>query len=132
MLGNVTLAGLYAYLAESFDEWQQQPTFKANLDKMFPLRECAPAVERKELGRLPKIFIDDAAELPLDPSYEPTFEFHDPERVAIFGILQRCRAARLVEPVGAAHMYDAALTGKSCRLPPLGRHYWRMAKQNRV
>ena len=45
-------------------------------------------------------------------------------------LLQRCRAAKLVEPVGEDHMYYAAMNSRSCALTPLGRHYWRMASNN--
>jgi hypothetical protein len=53
-------------------------------------------------------------------------------KVADFAILQQCRAARLVEPVGAEHIYYAAMERKSCRLTPLGRHYWALAKEKRI
>jgi hypothetical protein len=29
-------------------------------------------------------------------------------------------------------MYYAAMESKTCRLTPLGRHYWRMAANNRI
>nr|MBA3287889.1 caspase family protein [Acidimicrobiia bacterium] len=49
-----------------------------------------------------------------------------------FLLLQRCRGARLVEPVGVEHLYFAAMQSASCRLTPLGRHYWRMAREGRI
>jgi hypothetical protein len=71
-------------------------------------------------------------ELPLAPSYEPTALPRDAEHEATFAILQKCRAAKLVEPVGEEHMYYAAMNSKSCRLTPLGKLYWSMAKQGRI
>jgi hypothetical protein len=132
VLGKVTLAGIYAYLSESFGPWDQRPTFKANLDRLHELRFCSPAVPIRELRRLPEFFPNPDQEFALDPSYEPEAEPRHPEHEAIFAILQRCRAAKLVEPVGADHMYFAAMESKGCRLTPLGRQYWRMAEQARL
>lgn len=132
VLGKVTLAGLYAYLSESFGPWEQRPTFKCNVDRLSELRLCSPAVPLTELRRLPDFFPDVDQEFPLDPSYEPTAEPHDAEHEAVFLILQRCRAAKLVEPVGADHMYFAAMQSKTCRLTPLGKHYRRMAREARL
>ena len=132
VLGRVTLANLYAYLSESFGPWDQRPTFKANVDRLNELRLCTPAVPMGDLRRLPEFFLDIDAEFPLDPSYEPDSDTAHPEHEAIFGVLQSCRAAKLVDPVGADHMYFAAMQSEACRLTPLGKHYWRMAKQGRL
>jgi hypothetical protein len=128
--GKVNAAGLYAYLAESLGAWDQRPTFKANLDQLHELRCVPPAVPIDDLRALKKIFKDAATELKLDPSYEPTAPPRNPKHEATFAILQRCRAAKLVEPVGTPHMYDAAMQKKTCRLTPLGQHYWRLASED--
>lgn len=132
VLGKVTLAGVYAYLTESFGAWEQRPTLKANVDRLHELRRCAPAVPLEELRRLPDLFDPAEAELSLDPSYEPTLEPHETQRQADFAVLQHCRAAKLVDPVNAEHMYDAAKNSTACRLTPLGRHYRHMAAQNQL
>jgi uncharacterized caspase-like protein len=132
VLGNVTLAGLYAYLTESFGAWEQRPTLKANVDRLHELRRCGPAVSREDLRRLPQLFDPGDSDLPLDSSYEATAEPRDEQREADFAVLQRCRAAKLVEPVDADHLYFAAMNGTACRLTPLGRHYRHMAAQGRV
>jgi Caspase domain. len=132
VIGNVSLAGIYAYLIESFDAWEQRPTFKANLDEMYSLRQCTPAVPITELRRLTTMFTEADAMLPLDPSYEPTAEPRDAAHEEVFGVLQRYRAAKLVEPVGETHLYFAAMKSGACRLTPLGRHYWQMAKKNLI
>lgn len=130
VLGKVTLAGLYAYLTESFGAWEQRPTLKANVDRLHELRRCTPAVPLEELRRLTELFDAAEAELPLDPSYEPEAEPRDAQHEADFAVLQRCRAAKLVDPVGAEHLYFAAMNSTACRLTPLGRHYRHMAAQN--
>ena len=132
VLGKVTIAGVYAYLSESFGAWNQRPMFKANVDRLHELRRSSPAVPLTELRQLSDFFDTQDFELPLDPSYEPTAEPSHPDHEAIFAILQRCRAAKLVEPVGEEHMFWAAMNSKSCRLTPLGKLYWSMAQQGRI
>jgi hypothetical protein len=132
VLGKITIAGVYAYLTESFGSWNQRPMFKANVDRPHELRRSSPAVPFPELRRLAEFFETQDSELPLDSTYEPTAEPSHPEHEAIFEILQHCRAAKLVEPVGEEHMYYAAMNNKSCRLTPLGRLYWSMANQGRI
>jgi uncharacterized caspase-like protein len=130
VLGKVNLAGLYAYLTESFGAWEQRPTLKANVDRLHELRKCAPAVPLEELRRLSQLFSCAEADLPLDPSYEPTAEPRDTQHEADFAVLQHCRAAKLVDPVDAEHLYFAAMNSTACRLTPLGRHYRHMAAQD--
>ncbi|MFC5834410.1 caspase family protein [Nonomuraea insulae] len=132
VLGHVNVAGLYAYLSESFGSWEQRPAFKANIDRLHDVRLCEPSVPPSILRRLPVWFPEPNGRLPLDPSYEPDAEPHEPVHEEIFAQLQKCRAAKLVEPVGTEHMYYAAMHGHGCRLTPLGRHYWSMAKAGRI
>jgi Caspase domain len=132
VLGRVTVAGLYAYLSESFGAFSPRPTFKANVDRLRDLRQCRPWVDLGELRRLPSLFASEESELPLDPSYEPSAGLGDAAHEADFALLQRCRGARLVEPVGADHLYFAAMQSGACRLTALGRHYWRMANEGRL
>lgn len=132
VLGKVTIAGIYAYLSESFGTWDQRPVFKANVERLNEVRLSSPAVPLPELRRLAEFFTTQDEMFPLDPSYEPTAEPSDPNHEATFAILQHCRAAKLVEPVGEQHMYYAAMNGKPCRLTPLGKLYWSMAKQERI
>jgi hypothetical protein len=132
VLGQITLAGVYDYLTESFGAFDQRPTFKANVNHLHVLRRCKPAVALAILRQLPEFFEDADKELPLDPSFESTSPAHKPENAAIFSQLQRCVAARLVEPVGAEHMYHAAMNSKACKLTPLGKHYRRLAEQGDI
>lgn len=132
VLGKITISGVYAYLSESFGPWDQRPMFKANVDRLHELRLGSPAVPLAKLRRLPKVFKTQDAILPLDPSYEPTAPPKHAAHEAIFALLQLCRAAKLVEPVGEKHMYYAAMNNKGCRLTPLGKLYWTMAKQRRI
>lgn len=132
VLGQITLAGVYDYLTESFGAFDQRPTFKTNVNHLHVLRNCQPAVALSILRLLPQYFAEADKELALDPSFEPTSRAARPENSAIFSHLQRCVAARLVEPVGVEHMYHAAMNSKSCRLTPLGKHYRRLAEQGDI
>lgn len=127
VLGKITVAGVYAYLSELFGPWDQRPTFKANVDRLHELRRCKATVPAEDIRRLHDLFPTPDHDYPLDPSYEPDAEPQNAEHQDIFATLQRCRAAKLVEPVGHEHMYFAAMQSLSCRLTPLGQHYWRLA-----
>lgn len=52
--------------------------------------------------------------------------------IAVFAKLQALNRVHLVIPVGAEHMYDAAMQSKTCRLTASGRYYWRLAKNARI
>jgi hypothetical protein len=106
--------------------------FKAHLSTLISLRNTKPAIDSAILRKFPAWFAQPAAEFPLDSSYEPDAEPRNEEHEQIFGDLQKCRAAKLLEPVGEEHMYFAAIRGKACRLTPLGRHYWRLANEGRI
>jgi Caspase domain len=132
VLGHVNVSGLYAYLSESFGAWEQRPTFKANIDRLHDIRVCDPRVPLSDLRSLPAWFPTADHDYPLDPSYEDTAEPRNSEREAILKAFQRLRACRLVEPIGEDHLYYAAMNSTGCRLTPLGRHYWQLARSARL
>jgi hypothetical protein len=132
VLGKVTIASVYAYVDQALGSWDQRPLFKAHLSRLISLRSCRPGVPSETLRLLPKYFVTSDAEFKLDSSYEPDAEPAHAEHEAIFGHLQKFRAARLLVPVGEEHMYFAAIKGKSCRLTPLGEFYWRLANAGRL
>jgi hypothetical protein len=82
-----------------------------------------------ELRLITKLFPTVDYDFPLDPSYEPEAEPRDDQHEQDFSTLQKFRAAKLVVPVGNAHMYFAAMEDLSCQLTPLGKHYWQLASQ---
>jgi uncharacterized caspase-like protein len=130
--GNVSIAGVYAYVDQRLGPWHQRPLFKSHVSTLIPLRKCAPHVERAILRALPTLFPTADFEKPLDPSYEPTAEPRHPENERTFGQLQRLASARLLVPIGEEHMYYAAMNSKACALTPLGKHYWHLAKARRI
>jgi hypothetical protein len=132
ILGDVTAPAIYAYVEGALGAWEQRPLFKAHLSKVVQLRCCEPAIDREILRSLPAYFPLPAEDLPLDPSYERHSGVASEARVKIFECLQRLNRVHLVVPVDAAHMYDAAMQKKACRLTASGRYYWRLATNRRI
>jgi uncharacterized caspase-like protein len=132
VLGHVNVAGLYAYLSESFGAWEQRPTFKANVDRLHDIRTCKPLVPLQILRKLTDWFPTASSDYPLDPSYEPTNNKTPHPNEKIFSGLQKYRNCRLVEPINEEHMYFAAMHSTGCRLTPLGKHYWSLVKAERI
>jgi hypothetical protein len=139
VVGNVTVAGVYAYVDQSLGAWEQRPLFKAHVAKLTSLRRSKPLVSLETLRKLPKWFTAPNYDHALDITYEPSpngqrkpVEEQHEEHEQIFKCLQNLRDAKLVVPVGEEHLYYAAMNNASCRLTPLGRHYWRLANEGRV
>lgn len=132
VLGNVTVASIYAYVEQALGPWDQRPMFKTHVAKLVPVRKADVAVPLDVLRQLPDWFTTADYDYPLDPSYEDTVEPRNEEHEQVFKKLQKCRDAKLVEAVDEEFMYFAAMNSKACRLTPLGRHYWRMAKAGRI
>lgn len=132
LLGAVSAAAIYAYVEAALGAWDQRPLFKSHVSQVVMLRCCTPPVERAILRRLPELFPLPAEDLPLDPSFEPTSPKAIMRNVSDFGQLQTLYRIHLVTPVGATHMYDAAMQSKACRLTSTGRYYWRLAKEGRI
>ncbi len=132
VLGKVTVPSVYAYVDEALGPWGQRPLFKSHVSKLVALRQAQPAVALETLRRLPMWFLTPDSELPLDPSYEPTESPAHAEHEVVFAQLQKCRAVKIVEPVGEDHMYYAAMHSKACRLTALGQRYWRQAKEGHI
>jgi len=132
VLGNVTVAAMYAYVDQVLGAWDQRPLFKSHVSKLIRLRQAKPVVDRAILRRLPELFSSPSAIFPLDPSYEPEAEPKNHEREEVFWNLQQLNRARLVVPVNEEHMYYAAVKSESCELTPLGRFYWLLAKNRRI
>lgn len=132
VLGNVTVASVYACIDQILGAWDQRPLFKSHVERLIPLRKCDAVADVNFLRSLSKHFPSADFEYQLDPSYELDSKNPDPNNVKIFSQLQKCRAARLVEPVGEEHLYYAAINSKTCRLTPLGQFYWQLASKNKI
>lgn len=134
LVGHVTPGGIYAHIDRSLGPFEQRPLFKTHVKSFVPLRNAAPPIPLSDLHALPLHFPSPGFEFALDPAYEPnrtaeqaadpTIPAPDSTKTAVFKVLQRLVREGLVRPVGAEHMYYAAMESRSCRLTPVGEH-WR-------
>lgn len=137
LLGEVSPGSIYSYIDRSLGGWEQRPVFKANIKSFVSLRKNSPPIPITELRRITEFFNSPYEEYSLDPTYEPDKHEADileenKEHEAIFAILQKYVKLNLVVPVGAEHMYYAAINHKACKLTVQGQHYWKLAKKNTI
>tara|TARA_A100001391_G_scaffold183514_1_gene150781 strand:+ start:992 stop:1981 length:990 start_codon:yes stop_codon:yes gene_type:complete len=133
LLGDVTPGSVYAHIDQSLGPWAQRPMFKTNVKTFVSLRKAAAPIPLADLQALATHFPRPDYDFPLDPAYEPerseeqkadpTIPPPDPQKAAVFAVLQRYVKVNLVRPVGEAHMWHAAMNSKSCELTVLGQHY---------
>ena len=137
LLGDVTPGSIYSYIDQSLGAWDQRPVFKANISSFVSLRKNAPLIQLVELQRITDFFELPSSEYKLDPTYEPDKHEADikvinREHESIFAILQKYVKLNLVIPIGAEHMYYAAINYKSCKLTAQGQYYWKLIKKNKI
>lgn len=133
LLGDVTPGSVYAHVDQSLGPWAQRPVFKTNVKSFVSLRKASAPIALAELQQLATHFPQADYEFPLDPTYEPersneqkadpAIPDPDPQNNAIFRVLQNYVKVNLVRPVGAPHMWHAAMESKACELTVLGQHY---------
>lgn len=135
LLGEVSPGSIYSYIDRSLGAWAPRPVFKANINSFVSLRRNNPPISILELRKITDIFSSPDEEFPLDPTYEPDKHESDIKEVnkeheKIFSTLQKYVKLNLVIPVGAEHMYYAAIYHKACKLTVQGQHYWKLIKNN--
>jgi len=133
LVGDVTPGSVYAHIDQSLGPWAQRPVFKTNVKSFVSLRKATPPIPLADLQALAIHFPDAGYNFKLDPAYEPERSQEqrndpnipppDPEKTAVFAVLQKYVKVNLVRPVGAPHMWHAAMQSKSCELTVLGEHY---------
>ena len=136
LTGSITPGSVYTHIDQSLGMWDQRPVFKTNTDSFISLREVNPAISLDDLRELKELFPTGDYEYKLDPTYEPRDEGRtnsmpkaNPENNRVFLLLQKYNRHGLLVPVGADHLWNAAMESKSCRLTLLGKHYRRLATQ---
>jgi hypothetical protein len=140
--GAISPASVYAYIDRALGPWSQRPVFKTSISKFISLRSAEPVIVMDVLLKITSYFDNPLDELALDPSFEETNSetiehqvippFASARNVAKFKDLQKMQRVGLVVPVGEDHMYFAAMNRKSCKLTPLGFHYWQLIKNKRL
>ncbi len=139
LLGDITPGSIYAHVDQSLGAWEQRPVFKTNVREFVSLRKVSPPIQLGDLRRITEFFPKPGTEFQLDPTFEPELKGRDPsmpapiaENTRIFAILQRYNRLNLVVPVGAPHMWHAAMQSKACKLTVLGEHYRRLVAKQRI
>ena len=132
LVGEITPGSVYAHIDQSLGEWEQRPVFKTNVQSFVSLRKVQAPIALTDLHRITELFPSIGYEFPLNPSFEPESGNPHPENTETFGVLQKYARVNLVVPVGAPHMYHAAMQSKSCKLTPLGEHYRRLVEKELV
>jgi hypothetical protein len=132
LLGQVTIPSIYAKVEAALGAWDQRPLLKSHVSKVIAIRRCEPPISIEILRELPALFPLPAEDFCLSPDYENTYSGRDEAKVLVFSKLQQLNRVRLVVPVQAIHMYEAAMQSKWCRLTAAGRYYWRLAKDARI
>lgn len=132
LVGNVTPGSVYAHIDQSLGAWDQRPVFKTNVKGFVSLRRVQPFISLADLHRLTEFFPAAGCEFQLDPAFEPESDAPDAQKTAMFAVLQKYNRVTLLVPVGAPHMWHAAMQSKTCRLTVLGEHYRRLVELGRL
>lgn len=139
LVGDITPGSVYAHIDQSLGPWQQRPVFKTNVKSFVSLRKVQPPIGLADLQRIVEFFPRAGAEFKLDPSFEPEIKGRDegmpppnPKNTAVFAVLQKYNRVNLLVPVGAPHMWNAAMESKSCKLTVLGEHYRRLVAKGLI
>lgn len=139
LVGAITPGSVYAHIDQSLGPWDQRPVFKTNVKSFVSLRNVSASIQLADVRRILELFPTPGFEFPLDPSFEPELKGRDagmpppgPEKTRTFAVLQKFNRANLLVPVGAPHMWHAAMESKGCRLTVLGEHYRRLVERGRL
>ena len=84
LLGEVSVASIYAYIDNAMGAWDQRPLFKSNVSRFTRLRVAAPKIDITLLTEITKYFPLPAEQLNLSPEYEPEAEPHSEEKEKVF------------------------------------------------
>lgn len=130
LVGDVTPGSIYAHIDQSLGPWKQRPVFKTNVKSFVSLRKVTPPIELSHLRQTLEFFPKPGFEFKLDPTFEPEITGRPPsapppnsENTKKFVVLQKLNRVGLLVPIGAPHMWHAAIESKSCKLTVLGEHY---------
>jgi hypothetical protein len=139
LVGDVTPGSVYAHIDQSLGPWRQRPVFKTNVKTFVSLRKVRPPIELADLHRITEFFPQQKFEFQLDPTFEPELTGRrpgapgpNPENTKKFAILQKYVRVGLVVPVGAPHMWHAAMESRACKLTVLGEHYRRLVEDGLI
>ncbi len=132
ILGNINVSGVYNYVDQLLNTWEQRPIFKSHVSKMVSLRKAYPKIRLKTLRKITEYFPNAKYNFPLDRSYEEDLGSTDRKNIKKMKHLREYYALGLLVPVGEKYLYNAAKNNTSCKLSRLGRYYWKMVDKNKI
>ncbi|MBF6435500.1 caspase family protein [Nocardia cyriacigeorgica] len=141
LVGDITPGSVYAHIDQSLGPWEQRPVFKTNVDSFVSLRRAEAPIDLMHLHSLTTLFPTPDHHFSLDPTYEPERNSDqreagipepDEENTRTFRVLQELVRVNLVRPLGAPHMWHAAMESKACELTVLGQHYWSLVRRGLI
>ncbi len=133
-LGNITALSLYGYVSAAFGGWDQRPVLKAHVDRPPVLRVGPPWLDVALLRQMPDHLPTADARVQMSPAHEgegrplPPGESGTPEQQQ-FDYFSWLRNANLVTTDDRRDHYWVAMESGYVYLTPLGRYFWKLAKQ---
>ena len=132
MLGKVNVSGVYNYVDQLLNSWQQRPIFKSHVSKMVALRKCTPKIKLEKLKKIKDYFPDKDYEFPLDPTFDKEIDASNEINQKTMKDLRAYYRLELLIPIGEEYIYHAAENSKPCKLTKKGKYYWQMVKKNKI
>lgn len=139
LVGDVTPGSIYAHIDQSLGPWKQRPVFKTNVKSFVSLRKVTPPIGLSHLRQILEFFPKPGFEYKLDPTFEPEITGRptgalppNPENTKRFAVLQKLNRVGLIVPIGAPHMWHAAIDSKACKLTVLGEHYRQLVEDKLI
>lgn len=132
ILGKVNIAGMYNYVDQLLNTWQQRPILKSHVSQMVSLRKCTPKIELDVLRKIIIHFPSKDYKFRLDPTFDKALDDSDVGNQAIMEDLREYYKLELLRPVGEKYMYKAAEKRKPCQLTTKGKYFWLMVKGDNV
>lgn len=133
ILGRVTVAGLYNYLDQMLNPWQQRPQFKTYAEKMHVLRIGKARVSISELKQITSLFLGTSHKLRMDKTWEYTESDAKKENITKFNQLKKLRDAGLVTvPEPWIDLYWAAVKNGYAELTLSGQLYWKLVDKGMI
>ncbi len=134
ILGNISIAGLYACAENMLSPFQQRPVFKSFVDQITPIRKCIPLVSELDLKKLitDNFFPDPESTITVnrDILNQKKAEFDIP--FDTFLILSAYEKAGLLECDTGKTLIETTLEWGKCGLSVYGKHVWQLVKKDRL
>lgn len=134
ILGNISIAGLYACAENMLSPFQQRPVFKSFVDQITPLRKCIPLVSEVDLNKLitDDFFPEPDSAISVNPDILNQKKAEFDISFDSFLMLNTYEKAGLLECDQGKTLIETTLGWGACRLSIYGKHVWQLVKKNRL